>query len=583
MNTLSFKQFNKILNKYRPSMWVLGIAITLSIIQTGVALAAPLVAMDLVNTLVVNDFNALILVGLLMIFVIQVSLSGISLYMMIYIGEKIIVRIREDLWRRVVKFPIKFFDANNSSEIMSRITNDTAVMNNFFVNHLIPFFTGLISIVGSLAILFIVDWHIALIFLLVFPLTYLVLSPLGKKMYNVSRNLQNETALFQGDLGRVLSDVRLVKLSVAEEKEALQGGERARKLYGYGLQSGKIIAVVSPLITTLILMVLVCIFGYGGYKVATGTLSAGALVAVLFYIFQIVNPMTKMAQFFTQYQKAMGATERVHMLLQEELEGTSFDHKNHEGEIPEVGLTFSNVGFSYNQEHRVLENISFTALEGQRTAIVGESGAGKTTIFSLLERFYDAEEGDIFYEGKSVYSYKLEEWRENIAYVSQETPVMEGSIKENLIYGVERDISEIELFDALKRANLYSFVSSLPNRLETEVGERGVRLSGGQKQRIAIARAMIREPKILLLDEATAHLDGHSEALVQEALNNLMEGRTTIIIAHRLSTIMDSERIVVIQDGKVSGCGSHQELYCDNPLYQQLVDQQALTTDFGTG
>ncbi|MHC8520669.1 ATP-binding cassette domain-containing protein [Rossellomorea sp. H39__3] len=189
----------------------------------------------------------------------------------------------------------------------------------------------------------------------------------------------------------------------------------------------------------------------------------------------------------------------------------------------------------------------------------------------------------MFYEGKSVYSYKLEEWRENIAYVSQETPVMEGSIKENLIYGVERDISEIELFDALKRANLYSFVSSLPNRLETEVGERGVRLSGGQKQRIAIARAMIREPKILLLDEATAHLDGHSEALVQEALNNLMEGRTTIIIAHRLSTIMDSERIVVIQDGKVSGCGSHQELYCDNPLYQQLVDQQALTTDFGTG
>ncbi|MHC8520668.1 ABC transporter transmembrane domain-containing protein [Rossellomorea sp. H39__3] len=307
--------------------------------------------------------------------------------MMIYIGEKIIVRIREDLWRRVVKFPIKFFDANNSSEIMSRITNDTAVMNNFFVNHLIPFFTGLISIVGSLAILFIVDWHIALIFLLVFPLTYLVLSPLGKKMYNVSRNLQNETALFQGDLGRVLSDVRLVKLSVAEEKEALQGGERARKLYGYGLQSGKIIAVVSPLITTLILMVLVCIFGYGGYKVATGTLSAGALVAVLFYIFQIVNPMTKMAQFFTQYQKAMGATERVHMLLQEELEGTSFDHKNHEGEIPEVGLTFSNVGFSYNQEHRVLENISFTALEGQRTAIVGESGAGKQRFSPYLNDF----------------------------------------------------------------------------------------------------------------------------------------------------------------------------------------------------
>lgn len=192
---------------------------------------------------------------------------------------------------------MKFYDENNSGEIMSRITNDTNVMKSFFVDHLIPFFTGLITIVGSLIILFLIDWTIALIFLLVFPLVFLVLSPLGKKMYSVSKNLQNETASFQGDLGRVLSDIRLVKLSVAENEEAAQGGKRARRLYRYGLKSGKIMAMVLPLITTTILMVLVCIFGYGGYKVATGSLSTGELVAIVFYLFQIMAPVTSMAQF----------------------------------------------------------------------------------------------------------------------------------------------------------------------------------------------------------------------------------------------------------------------------------------------
>lgn len=580
MKTLSVKQFIDILNRYRPSGWLLSVAILLSIIQTSLSLAVPLIAKDLVDLLVVNEFNIFIILGLILVFILQVSFSGISLYMMIYIGEKIIVRLREDLWRRVVKFPVKFYDANNSGEIMSRITNDTNVMKSFFVDHLIPFFTGLITIVGSLVILFIIDWTIAMIFLLVFPLAFLVLSPLGKKMYSVSKNLQNETASFQGDLGRVLSDIRLVKLSVAENKEAVQGGERARRLYSHGLESGKIIAMVSPLITTTILMVLVCIFGYGGYQVAKGTLSTGELVAIVFYIFQIMTPVTLMAQFFTQSQKAMGATERVNLLLEEELEESIVSHEDNIKKENEDGITFSNVGFSYSKKREILNNISFTAEKGKKTAIVGESGVGKTTLFSLLERFYIIDSGDVFHNGKSIYSYDLNKWREKIAYVSQETPIMEGSIRSNLVYGVKREISDFNIFSALKRSNLDSFVSSLPHGLDTEVGERGIRLSGGQKQRMAIARAIIRDPEILLLDEATAHLDSKSEALVQEALNHLMKDRTTIIIAHRLSTVMDADCIVVIQNGKVSGYGSHHELYKTNQLYQKLVDQQTISNDF---
>lgn len=579
MKRLTLKQFIGILDNYRPSGWLLFIAFVLSIIQTGISLIIPLVSMDLVDLLVIEEFNIFTLLGLLLLFMFQVSLSGISLYMMIYIGEGIIVRLREDLWRRVVRFPVKFFDANNSGEIMSRITNDTMVMKNFFVDHLIPFFTGLITIAGSLIILFLIDWKMALIFLLVFPAAFMVLNPLGKKMYRVSKDVQNETALFQGNLSRVLSDVRLVKLSVAENEEAVQGAKRARRLYRYGLESGKVIAVVSPLITTTLLIVLVAIFGYGGYQVATGSLSAGALVAIVFYIFQIMAPITLMAQFFTQAQKAMGATERVNSLLVEELEEVVVSNKENVKEDIEAGITFSKVVFSYSEKGEVLKNISFTAKEGKKTAIVGESGAGKTTLFSLLERFYIVDSGDIFYNGRSIYSHELSKWREKIAYVSQDTPIMEGSIKDNLVYGIKKDISDSIIFDALKSADLHSFVSSLPQGLDTEVGEKGIRLSGGQKQRLAIARAIIRDPKILLLDEATAHLDSQSEALVQEAFNNLMRDRTTIIIAHRLSTIRDADCIVVIQEGKVSGCGSHYELYETNQLYKNLFNQQTISKE----
>src|SRR5699024_8700494 len=460
MTNLSYKQFINILKKYRPAWWLLGMAFLLAIIQSGVSLIIPLISMNIVDLLVADELNVLILLGLVLIFILQISISAISQYMMIYIGEKIILGLREDLWKRVVKFPVKFFDANNSGEIMSRITNDTNVIKSFFVDHLIPFFTGLITIVGSIIVLFLIDWTMALIFLIVLPLAFLVISPLGKKMYSVSRNLQNETAEFQGDLSRVLSGIRLVKLSVAENEEAVQGSKRARKLYNYGLESGKILSLVSPVITATNLMVLICIFGYGGYQVATGALSAGALVAIVFYIFQIVTPLTTMAQFFTQAQRTMGATERINSLLEEEFEEDTISDKDNVNIENENGITFFNVGFSYNKNREILNNINFTAKKGQKTAIVGESGAGKTTLFSLLERFYHVDRGNIYYNGKSIYSYQLNEWREKISYVSQDTPIMEGSIKDNLIYGIKRNISEADIFDALKMSNLDSFVSS---------------------------------------------------------------------------------------------------------------------------
>ncbi|AIC93064.1 ABC transporter ATP-binding protein [Shouchella lehensis] len=583
METLSYKQFVGIFTTYRPSRMLLTMAFTLSLVQTGLSLVIPLIAMDLVNLLIEESFNGLLLVGLVLLFVTQVVLSGLSLYLMIYIGEKVIVRLRDDLWNRVVRLPLTFYDKNNSGEIMSRITNDTNVMKNFFIDHLVPFVTGLISIIGSFIILFVLNWSMALLFLIIFPLAFFVIKPLGKRMYSVSRDLQQETASFQGDLSRVLGDVRLVKFSVAEKQEAAEGTKRATKLYHYGLSTGKILAIVAPLMTAIILLVLVMIIGYGGYQVATGSLSAGALVAVVFYIFQIINPLSMMAQFFTQAQKAMGATERVYLLLQEEHEGSRDPVKEPVRKKQHTfrGIRFSNVGFSYDPERSILKNISFTAEKNHVTAIVGPSGTGKTTMFSLVERFYAVEEGDILFNNDSIYSYTLEEWRRKIAYVSQESPIMSGSIRKNVTYGLKQAKSDQTIYEALGKANLMSDIMGLPKGLDTEVGERGIRLSGGQRQRMAIARAILRDADILLLDEATAHLDGQSEALVQDALNELMRERTTLIIAHRIATVQNANNIVVVENGEVTDQGIHEDLYKRNTLYHQLVNRQMLSNNYG--
>lgn len=454
---------------------------------------------------------------------------------------------------------------------MSRMTNDTLVIKDFMTMQLIPFISGLISIIGSIIILFVLDWKITLMMLAVVPASLLVMMPLGRKMYRVSRSLQDETASFQGDLGRVLADIRLVKASLAEDQEKQVGINRMANLFGFGLREGKIMAVIQPIMMSLMLIMLVVIFGYGGMRVAADTLTAGALVAIIFYLFQISVPFTQMANFFTQLQKALGASERMETILSAEVEQDSLETTNTVEQLD--ALAFQDVSFQYADDKKILQHVTFTARVGEMTAFVGPSGAGKTTLFSLIERFYLPTDGTIQYRGVSTASIPLNEWREKIAYVSQDSPIMSGTIRSNLTYGLEHVPNDF-VEEAVHAANLKQFLEGLPDGLETEVGERGVRLSGGQKQRLAIARAMIRNPEILLLDEATAHLDSASEKLVQEALERLMTGRTTLVIAHRLATVRNADQLIVLEGGKVTGSGTHQELLEKHSLYQELVKQQ---------
>jgi len=405
----------------------------------------------------------------------------------------------------------------------------------------------------------------------IIPISFLILMPLGRMMYKVSRSTQDEMASFSGNLGRVLGDIRLVKAYNGEGLEKEKGFLGVGQLFHFGLKEARIQAVISPFMTTIMMMILVILIGYGGIRVSSGALTAGTLVAIIIYMFQIVVPFSQMASFFTAFQKALGATDRIQYLLG--LEQEPYEGKAEDG-VLSGDLTFEQVDFSYEHSKPILTGVSFTVPANSTIALVGPSGGGKTTIFSLIERFYQPDSGIIRIGGVQIPDLDLSLWRSQIGYVSQDSPVMTGTIRDNIGYGVGREVTDEEVRQAASMANANRFIEKLPDSYDTEVGERGVKLSGGQRQRIAIARAILRDPQILLLDEATSNLDSESEQLVQHAIKNLMKGRTTLIIAHRLSTVIEADQLLVIEDGQITGRGTHQQLVESHKLYKKLATQQ---------
>lgn len=536
----------------------------LSILETVFGLAVPLITMRMINDFSVKgfSFNILIIVGIFLL--VQAILSGITFYAMRIIGEKVIASMRNNVWSHVLRMRVPYFDEHESGETMSRITQDTNVIKELITEQIISFITGLLAIIGSIAVLLWIDWKMTLLMLIAVPLTIAVMLPLGQKINKVAKANQDELASFSGQLGRVLTNIRLVKSVQTEDLEAENGAKKIQQLYHYGLKEARILAVLSPIMTLVMMLVLIALFGYGGAQVATGNISAGALVAIMIYLIQIIVPFTQMATFFTALQKAAGATERLQSILKQPIE-------QQDGVTPKHGqaIIFENVAFRYTDKP-VLQNINFTIPHGKVTAFVSASGGGKTTIFSLLERFYERDAGMIRYGEQPLETIALKDWRGLIGYVPQESPLMSGTVRENVLYGADTT-QEADVIRALQQANAWEFVQQLEHGMDTQVGESGVKLSGGQKQRIAIARALVNNPEILLLDEATSNLDNESESLVQQALTTAMAGRTTIIIAHRLSTITHADQILLFENGVVTGQGTHQQLEASHSYYQQLV------------
>lgn len=570
------RAFWSLIKKAKPPVKILCVAAILSLLETGAGLIVPLFTKSLVDQLSQSTLELSIIFLLLFAFILQTVSSGLSYYFMTYIGESIVASIRKRLWKHVLHSPIPYFDQQESGDTMSRITQDTNTIKTLITQHLITFISGLITIIGSIVILLIIDWKMTLIMLIAVPISITIIMPLGQKMYKVSKLTQDEVAGFSANLGRVLSDIRLVKAFHAEKTEQAKGDERIDHLFKYGLKEARILAVISPLMSFTMMVVLVLLIGYGGVRVASGALSAGSLVAIIIYVFQIVVPFSQMAGFFTAFQKAMGGAERIQLIL-------SLDKETSEDNVvvqnPSQDIHFKDVSFSYKQGDSILQQLTLSILTGKTTAFVGPSGSGKTTLFALLERFYVPNTGEILLGDTNIKQFNLKSWRSQFSYVSQESPLMSGTIRDNIMYGMERNVSEKEIEAAAELANAIEFISRLPQGFDTEVGERGIKLSGGQRQRVAIARALIRDPKILLLDEATSNLDSASELLVQKALQHLMKGRTTLVIAHRLSTVVDADQIVVLDGGNITGIGTHQQLVKHHELYQKLAKQQVQDSD----
>ncbi|MGE6415976.1 ABC transporter ATP-binding protein [Planococcus kocurii] len=567
------KPFLKLIISTKIPKLALIMGLIASIITTLAGLVVPILTKELVDGFTMSSLSIPLIVGIGGAFVAQAILSGVGTYLLSSVGQKVVARLRERMWLKITRLPVSYFDKEPSGETVSRIVNDTSIVRELISNHFPSFIGGIISIIGAVTILLIMDWKMTLIMLIAVPIVVVIMIPLGRQMEKISKGMQDEIANFSGGIHQTISEIRLMKSSTAEKNEETKGLNGIHKLFQYGLMESRIAAFIGPLMNLVVMLVIVMIISYGGIRVANGTMSTGSLVAFLLYLFQIMFPITSFAVFFTQLQKAKGATIRIIEILdlkaENGQEGVEMDISNYPIRVREVS-------FGYGNEENVLQSVLFDAMPGEMIAFAGPSGSGKTTMFGLLERFYEPASGNIYIGNTPINQLSLSSWRSQVGYVSQESAMMAGTIRENLCYGLSASdqISDERLWEVAKMAYADYFIKDFPEGLNTEVGERGIKLSGGQRQRIAIARAFLRDPKILMMDEATASLDSQSEGVVQQALSRLMKGRTTFVIAHRLSTIVDADKIIFIDKGQVTGTGTHQELTKSHILYREFADQQ---------
>ena len=565
------KNFRKLIKLGKPSFALTILAVIFIVTGTVASIFIPLLARNLIDG-GMESLNIMEVIKIGGLFVIQLILTGLGAYFIGAVGNKMISKVRQALWEKMIYLPMQFFSKTMSGESASRLVNDTDVVRVLIGDHVLNFIQGIVSLVGALLVLFILDWQMTLIIVLAVPLTTAVVVPIGKMLHRISVRLQDKTAELTGALTQVLAEMRLVKASNAENEEIKKENSIIEKLCKYGIKEVKVYAVLAPVMQGMILFVIFGVIAYGGLRVSSGTLSTGTLFAFILYLFQIVMPVASFGMFFAQIQKASGASERIIEILSEAHEDVK---KGLDIDISGKPIIFDDVSFIYHDgEHNVLSNVSFTAHPNETIAFAGPSGGGKTTVFSLIERFFELSSGKIMLDNMDIQDISLQSWRSQIGYVPQESSLFATTIRENLCYGLDREVSEEELWDVVELACAKDVIDNLPDRFDSLVGERGLNLSGGQRQRLAIARAFLRDPKILLLDEATASLDSQSEAIVQEALSNLMKGRTTFVIAHRLSTIVDADQIVFIDDGEVTGIGTHEELSSNHELYAEFATQQ---------
>ena len=559
----------------RPYRTRLMAAVLFTMIAAGVWLAVPMGVRELLDA-VFRANNARLLnrmaLVLVVLFVLQSVLNFAGTYLLEWTGERVVADLRKRLYDRLARHDLQFFADQRIGDLTSRLTNDVGAIRTAVTSALVDLITQALSMAGSIVLMALLNWRLTALVFVVVPVATLAARYFGLRIRRLSREMQDRLADTTAIAEEALAAVRLVKAFAREEYEVARYGESVEDMFATTRKAVVERILFSTLIGLLFFGALVGIFWYGGVEVLAGRLTAGDLVAFIFYAFFIARSVGGLSRLYGTFNTAAGSSDRVFELLDST---PSIRDAPGAADLPPVRgrVSFDDVAFRYTPGVPVLQGIDFVAEPGETIALVGPSGAGKTTMVNLIPRFFEPDEGVIRIDGLDIRSVTQRSLREQIAVVPQDVHLFGASIRENIRYG-RLSADEEEIDAAALAANVSHFADRLPEGLDAKIGERGVKLSGGQRQRIAIARAILKNAPILLLDEATSSLDSASEALVQEALNRLMDGRTTFIIAHRFSTVQHVDRILVIDGGRIVQDGPHSRLVEEKGLYRDLAALQ---------
>lgn len=596
-----FSQLLPYLGEQKGALWV---AVALSVVGAVISLAQPLVVGQVITAVQTGTDTGLLVIILIGVVLGSAVISGFLYYVLAKAGEGIVLTARGQLATRMLRLPIVEYDLRRTGDLVSRMGSDTTLLRAVLTQGLVDAAGGVLIFFGSIIAMAFIDPILLLLTLLMISIAVAAIGLRSREIRSATTKAQQRVGEMSASVERALSAVRTIRAARAETRETNQIINDAKEAYEQGVKIARINAAITPIGGLAVNGTFIVVLGVGGYRVASGETPVANLVSFILLMFLLIRPVVQAFAAYSSVQSALGALARINEIIALPVEDTDAERAAapKRKKVNDTAIEFSKVSFGYapapatevvegkdgvavvgggktlapEEPREVLHKVSFQIPRGARVALVGPSGAGKSTIFSLIERFYEPTGGQILLDGQSVQSMSRDELRAQIGYVEQDAPVLAGSIRENLLIG-SPNATDKQLRKVLAEVNLTDVVKRDKRGLDAEVGEDGIMLSGGERQRLAIARTLLAAPPILLLDESTSSLDGLNEQRLREAIDAVAKNRTLFVIAHRLSTVVDSDLIIVLENGKVIGTGTHKQLVRSTPLYRALAKHQKLS------
>ena len=573
----------RLLAYIKPYWHIATLSLALTIALTVMNLAPPYLMKILTDSVLapktvmaISDRVRILIMVIISLLGIQIAtgiVSGARGYIMEWLGQKIIYTLRTQVFEKIQHLTLSFFDMRQTGQIMARITYDTGNLQDFIVEGVQDLIINILTLIGITFMLFYMNWQLALLTMAPIPLLIVGTMFFGRKLHKIFHRVWRRWAVLSAILADTIPGIRVVKAFAQERREIARFRDKTEEVVNAHLTAAKIWTVYFPTMGFLTSLGSIIIWGVGGVKVINGELSLGVLMAFTGYMWQFYGPVRVLCNLNNRLQRAATAAERVFEVLDAEPEAYNDPDAI---TLPEIkgDIVFENVTFSYDGIKPALQNINLHIKPGEMIGLVGPSGAGKSTLIKLICRFYEPQEGNIYVDGYSIKDVSLKSLRSQIGIVPQDPYLFHGSVLENIAYA-KPDARFEDVVRAAKAANAHNFIMNFPEAYDTQVGERGVMLSGGEMQRVSIARAILANPRILILDEATSSVDTETEMQIQQAIERLVEGRTTIAIAHRLSTLRKANKLVVLDQGRLVDIGTHEELISREGLYKRLCELQS--------